>query len=81
MTGKRLHVLVHSLIAQNNKLPNRLEVSAVYTDHKRGSKSITVILRNMTGSDIILNKEDKVAWVQAANKMSKTNLCPSRSIG
>ena len=48
MTGGRLHVLVHSLDAKNNKLPNRLEVSAVYTDLKRGSKSVPVILRNMT---------------------------------
>ena len=49
MTGGRLHVLVHLLDAKNNKLPNGLEVSAVYTDLKRGSKSIPVVLRNMTG--------------------------------
>ena len=77
MTGGRLHVLVHSLDAKNNKLPNGLEVSAVYTDLKRGSKSIPVILRNMRGSDITLNKGDKVVQVQTANKMPKTNLCPS----
>ena len=50
MTGGRLHVLVHSLEAKNNKLPNGLEVSAMYTDLKRGSKSVPVVLRNMTGS-------------------------------
>ena len=60
MTGGRLHVLVHSLDAKNNKLPNGLEVSTVYTDLKRGSKSVPVVLRNMTGSDITLNKGDKV---------------------
>ena len=74
MTGGRLHVLVHSLDAKNNKLPNRLEVSTMYTDLKRGSKSIPVILRNMTGSDITLNKGDKVMWIQTTNKMPKTNL-------
>ena len=63
MTGGRLHVLVHLLDARNNKLPNGLEVSAVYTDLKRGSKSMPVVLRNMTGSDITLNKGDKVACV------------------
>ena len=52
MTEGRLYVLVHSLDAKNNKLPNGLEVSAMYTDLKRGSKSIPVVLRNMTGSDI-----------------------------
>ena len=77
MTGGRLHVLVHSLEAKNNKLPNGLEVSAMYTDLKRGSKSMPVVLRNMMGSDITLNKGDKVAWVQTANKMPKTNLHPS----
>ena len=76
MSGGRLHVLVHSLDAKNNKLPNGLKVSIVYTDLKRGSKSIPVVLRNMTGSDITLNKGDKVIWVQTTNKMPKTNLCP-----
>ena len=61
MTGGRLHVLVHSLDAKNNKLPNGLEVSAMYTDLKRGSKSIPVVLRNMMGSDITLNKGDSHA--------------------
>ena len=76
MTGGRLHVLVHSLDAKNNKLPNGLEVSTMYTDLKRGSKSIPVVLRNMTGSDITLNKGDKITWVQTTNKMQKTNLHP-----
>ena len=53
-----------------------MEVSAVYTDLKRGSKSIPVVLRNMTGSDITLNNGDKVVWVQTTNKMPKTSLCP-----
>ena len=76
MTGGRLHVLVHSLDAKNNKLPNGLEVSAVYTDLKSQSKSVPVVLRNMTGADIILNKGDKIVWVQTTNKMPKTNLHP-----
>ena len=68
---------VHLLDAKNNKLPNGLEVSAMYTDLKRGSKFIPVVLRNMMGSDIILNKGDKVVWVQTTNKIPKTNICPS----
>ena len=77
MTGGRLHIFIHSLDARNNKLPNGLEVSVMYTDLKRGSKSIPVVLRSMTGSGITLNKGDKVTWVQTANKMPKTNLHPS----
>ena len=61
MTGGRLHVLVHSLDVKTNKLPNGLEVATVYTDLKRGSKSVPVVLRNMTASDITLNKGDKIA--------------------
>ena len=67
MTGGRLHILVHSLDAKNNKLPNGLEVSAMYTDLKRGSKSMPIVLRNMTASDITLNKGDKIAQVQTTN--------------
>ena len=44
MTGGRLHVLVHSLDAKNNKLPKGLEVSVTYTDLKRGSKSVPIVL-------------------------------------
>ena len=76
MTGSRLHLLVHSLDTRNNKLPNGLEVSTMYTDLKRGSKSMPIVLRNMKTSDITLNKGDKIAWLQTANKMPKTNLCP-----
>ena len=76
MTGGKLHVLVHLLDAKNNKLLNGLEVSAMYTDLKRGSKSMPVALRNMMSSDITLNKGDKVTQVQTANKMPKTNLHP-----
>ena len=61
MTGGRLHILVHSLDAKNNKLPNGLEVSAIYTDLKRGSKSVPIVLRNMMASDITLNKGHKIA--------------------
>ena len=48
----------------------------MYTDLKRGSKSVPIVLRNMTASDITLNKGDKIVWVQTANKMPKINLHP-----
>ena len=35
-----------------------------------------IVLRNMTASDITLNKGHKIAWVQTTNKMPKTNLHP-----
>ena len=48
----------------------------MYTDLKQGSKSVPVVLRNMTASDITLHKGDKIVQVQTANKMPKTNLHP-----
>ena len=77
MTGGRLHVLVHSLDAKNNKLPNWTgSVRAIYTDLKRGSKSVPVVLQNMTASDITINKGEKITWVQTANKMPRQSLHP-----
>ena len=43
MTGGRLHVLVHLLDTKNNKLPNGLEVSAMYTDLKREQIHLIVL--------------------------------------
>ena len=46
----------------------------MYTDLKCGSKSVPMVLRNMTASDITLHKGEKIVQVQTANKMPKTNL-------
>ena len=73
-TGGRLHILVPSLDGRNNKLPTGLEVSATYTNLKRGSKSIPVVLGNLTASDITIHKGEKAAWAQTPNKMPKWNL-------
>ena len=74
--GGRLHILVHALDAKKNKLPNGLEVSATCTDLKRGSKSVPVVLQNLTASDITIHKVEKVVRVQTTNKMPKQNFCP-----
>ena len=76
MTAGCLHVMFHALDAKRNKLPNNLEVSVTYADLKRGSKSIPIILRNMTVTNITIYKGEKIVRVQIANKMSQWNLCP-----
>ena len=53
-----------STLAMDSKdgtLPPRLIVTGAYTVLKRGSKTVPVILRNTTGSPIILRKGQKVA--------------------
>ena len=57
---------------KDGTLPPGLIVTSAYTVLKRGSKTVPVILHNMTGSPIILKKGQKVARVQAANEV----LCP-----
>ena len=76
MIGGRLHIMVHALDAKNNKLPNGLEVLVTYTDLNRGSKSVPVVLWNLTSSDITIHKGEKIAQVQTANKMPKQSLHP-----
>ena len=75
MTGGRLHVLVHSLDAKNNKLPNGLEMPVMYTDLKRGSKSIPVVLSRMTeqlGDDDVKCLLDGIT-IGAANRTELHN--------
>ena len=53
-----------STLAMDSKdgtLPPRLIVTGAYTVLKRGSKTVPVILRNTTGSPIILKKGQKIA--------------------
>ena len=55
--------------SKDGTLPPRLIVTGAYTVLKRGSKTVPVVLRNTTGSPIILKKGQKVARVQAANEV------------
>ena len=68
-----------STLAMDSKdgtLPPGLIVTGAYTVLKRGSKTVPVILRNTTGSPIILKKGQKVARVQAANEVPHPHLRP-----
>ena len=68
-----------STLAMDSKdgtLPPGLVVTGAYTVLKRGSKTVPIILRNTTGSPIILKKGQKVARVQAANEVPHPHLRP-----
>ena len=60
--------------SKDGTLPPRLIVTGAYTVLKRGSKTVPIILCNMTGSPIILKKGQKVARVQAANEVPHPHL-------
>ena len=60
--------------SRDGTLPPGLVVTGAYQVLKRGSKTVPVILRNTTGSPIILRKGQKVAQVQAANEVPHPHL-------
>ena len=62
--------------SKDGTLPPGLTVTGAYTVMKRGSKTVPVVLRNTMGSPIHLRKGQKVARVQAANKVPRPHLKP-----
>ena len=65
-----------AMVSKDGTLPPRLIVTGAYTVLKRGSKTVPVVLRNTTGSPIILRKGQKVAQLQAANEVPQPHLKP-----
>ena len=51
-----------------------LVVTSAYMVLRQGSKTVPVVLHNMTGSPIHLRKGQKVAWVQASNEVPHPQL-------
>ena len=60
-TAGRLHCSTLAMDSKDGTLPPGLIVTGAYTVLKRGSKTVPVVLRNTTGSPIILKKGQKVA--------------------
>ena len=75
-TAGRLRCSTLAMDSKDGTLPPGLVVTSAYTVLKRGSKTVPVILRNTTGSPIILRKGQKVARVQAANEVPRPHLKP-----
>ena len=60
-TAGHLRCSTLAMDSKDGTLPPRLVVTSAYTVLKRGSKTVPVVLRNTTGSPIILKKGQKVA--------------------
>ena len=75
-TAGRLRCSTLAMDSKDGTLSPGLVVTGAYTVLKRGSKTVPVILRNTTGSPIILRKGQKVTRVQAANEVPCPHLKP-----
>ena len=60
--------------SRDETLPPRLVVTSAYTVLRWGSKTVPVVLHNMTGLPIHLRKGQKVAQVQASNEVPHPQL-------
>ena len=75
-TARCLHCMTLAMDSKDGTLPPGLVVTGAYTVLRRGSKTIPVVLHNMTGSPIHLRKGQKIAWVQATNEVLHPHLKP-----
>ena len=75
-TTGRLHCSTLVMDSKDGTLPPRLIVTGAYMVLKRGSKTVPIILHNMTGLPIVLRKGQKIARVQAANEVPHPHLKP-----
>ncbi len=72
----RLHVMVAAMRPSDGCLPNGLQVQATYTDIKMGSKSVVVVIRNVSSKAILLPSKTLVARVCAANAIPDSLVRP-----
>ena len=75
-TAGHLHCSTLAMDSKDGMLPPGLIVTGAYMVLKRGSKTVPIILRNTTGSPIILKKGQKIARVQATNEVPCPHLKP-----
>ena len=62
--------------SKDGTLPPGLVVTGMYMMLRQGSKTVPIMLCNMTGSPIYLRKGQKVAQVQACNEVPCPQLMP-----
>ena len=68
MMGYKLHVMTQASYPEDRaNLPNGVYVVKTYTELHDGSRSVSVVLRNLTGKPVHLPAGRPVAWVVAAN--------------
>ena len=74
--GCNLHVMTHVLYGGDKPLPQGLAVLNTYREMTTGSKSMPVVVRNMTATPITLKKNTAVAGVVAPYAVSNIQVLP-----
>ena len=69
-----LHVMMHALCEGVKPLPHGLAAHNMYTEMRTGSKSIVVVMRNLTATPIMLKKITLVARLVDAIVVSITQI-------
>ena len=77
MMGHRLNVMTQAPYFDDRAdLPNRLYVMRTYTELKDGSRSVSVVLRNLTAQHIHLARGRVISRVAAANAVLEAQCSP-----
>ena len=77
LLGNNMHVMTHSLKGGDGPhLPHGLSVVNTYTEVISGSKSVAVVVKNLTAVPITIAKGINVAQVMAANVVPPMELTP-----
>ena len=77
MMGHRLNVMTQAPYSDDKAdLPNRLYVMRTYTELKDGSRSVSVVLQNLTARPIHLARGQVIGRVAAANAVPEAQCLP-----
>ena len=77
MMGHCLNVMIQVPYPDEKaELPNGLYVMRTYTELKDSSRSVTVVLRNITARPIHLTRGQLIGWVVVANIVPKVEYLP-----
>ena len=77
MMGHRLNVMTQAPYSDDKAdLPNRLYVMRTYTELKDGSRSVSIVLRNLTARPIHLARGRVIDRVAAANAVPEAQCSP-----
>ena len=70
--GEHLNVMVQALHAEDGTLPPGLTMQNMYTELRKGSKKVVVVVQNNTAYPQTLRKKTSVARVMAVQPVPKT---------
>ena len=77
MMGHRLNVMTQAPYSDDKAdLPNGLYVMRTYTELKDGSRSVSIVLRNLTARPIHLARGRVIGRVAAANAVPEAQCLP-----